>query len=699
MAADSGNGYHLLYRIDLPCDDGKVLEQVLTALADRFNGDGVKLDRSVHNQAQIVRLYGTLAAKGDNTEERSHRLSKILKAPETLQVVSAEQLRALAKELQPAKAATVELPTARNGAFDVDGFLARHGIAAAEKTIQPDDTIKWRLEHCPFNPDHETPDAAVFQFPDGKLGYKCFHNSCADKHWNDFRRLFEPDYDYGKAERQARRETPRAEGGGAWDEDSSELTSLTSLGDAEYPPPPDEAAYYGLAGEIVRRIAPHTEADPVALLVQFLVAFGNIIKRKPHAVADGAWHYLNLFCVLVGETSKGRKGTALQHMLQLFTHADEGWRKNCLASGLSSGEGVIHAVRDEIRETKPAKEKGKYTGESVDVVTDTGVTDKRLMVIESEFCSPLKVMSREGNTLSPTLRQAWDTGNLRTLTKNSPARATESHVSIIGHITRQELRRFLTETESANGFGNRILWVAARRSKCLPEGGGSYCVADLVTRLHSAIEFAQTAGKVHRSDSARELWARVYPNLSQGEPGLLGMITARAEAQVLRLSCIYALLDCSATVEVDHLRAALALWRYCEDSARWIFGTGTGNKNADRILAALMVAGEKGLTKEQITADVFKRNVPGFDIDEALRLLHSLNLAHRVKEKTSGRTRERWLYKATGHEVNEVSPPADGKTAHTSFSSYDQPSQNASSAESYTDTETLIGDELGVARL
>src|SRR5262249_30174957 len=159
---------------------------------------------------------------------------------------------------------------------------------------------------------------------------------------------------------------------------------------------------------------------------------------------------------------------------------------------------------------------------------------------------------------------------------------------------RQELRRLLTETESANGFGNRFLWVAVRRSKCLPEGGGSPAVDDLVTRLSSEIEFASKAGKVTRTDGARELWARVYPRLSEGKPGLLGAITARAEAQVLRLSNIYALLDCSNQVEVEHLRAALALWRYCEDSARWIFDTGTGNKNADRILAALKVAGAAG---------------------------------------------------------------------------------------------------------
>src|SRR5262249_33228771 len=153
--------------------------------------------------------------------------------------------------------------------------------------------------------------------------------------------------------------------------------------------------------------------------------------------------------------------------------------------------------------------------------------------------------SREGNTLSPTIRAAWETGNLRTLVKNSPARATDAHISIVAHITRHEGRRELTETESANGFGNRICWAAARRSKCLPEGGQAVGIADLIVRLRRAIEFAKNCGELKRDDAARELWAKIYPELSEGKTGLLGAITARAEAQVLRLSGLYAVLDCS----------------------------------------------------------------------------------------------------------------------------------------------------------
>src|SRR5262245_65996869 len=120
-------------------------------------------------------------------------------------------------------------------------------------------------------------------------------------------------------------------------------------------------------------------------------------------------------------------------------------------------------------------------------------------------------MKREGNTLSAVLRSAWDSGNLNTMTKNSPVRATNAHISIIGHITRAELRRLLTETESANGFANRFLWLAVRRSKCLPEGGNmeSQNLNDLVMRLFKAIELARKTKEIKRSGAAREIWVNV----------------------------------------------------------------------------------------------------------------------------------------------------------------------------------------------
>jgi hypothetical protein len=203
-------------------------------------------------------------------------------------------------------------------------------------------------------------------------------------------------------------------------------------------------------------------------------------------------------------------------------------------------------------------------------------------------------------------------------------------------------------------------------------------VPKVLERLQIAIEFAQTVGEMKRDDAARELWAQVYPELSSEKPGLWGKIVARAVAQVLRLSCIYALLDLSAKIRIEHLKAALALWRYCEDSARWIFESGTGNKNSDRILAALKVAGTEGLSKWQISNDLFKRHATKFEIDEALRLLHHLKLATCVTEKTGGRPAERWFYSECAGEESEESKENTQDTSLNSLSSQGSPEKSES---------------------
>src|SRR5262249_12535800 len=194
-----------------------------------------------------------------------------------------------------------------------------------------------------------------------------------------------------------------------------------------------ERAFHGLAGEVVRTIAPHTEADPAGLLLTFLACVGSSVGSAPHALADGAQHSGRLNVVLVGETSRARKGTAHAQIQRVMRYADPGWLDERTVGGLGSGEGLIAAVAD----------------------TEEGpIRDKRLLVFEPEFSRVLNVAAREGCTLSQTIRQAWDTGNLSVITRKDSLRARGAHVSVIGHVTLEELRRRLTDTEAANGFAN-----------------------------------------------------------------------------------------------------------------------------------------------------------------------------------------------------------------------------------------------------
>jgi hypothetical protein len=394
----------------------------------------------------------------------------------------------------------------------------------------------------------------------------------------------------------------------------------------------DPAALYGLAGEVVRTIEPHTEGDPVALLVNLLVMFGSAAGRSPHARVGGTDHHANLYAVHVGETARARKGTAHSEVKRIMGQADPNW-KTRVQGGLSSGEGLIHAVRDPI--FKPNKE-----GELK--LVDPGVDDKRLLAVESEFSSVLRVAGRDGNTLSELLRLGWDGDDLRTLTRTAPLTATAPHIGVLGHITKPELRRELSETYQANGFANRHLFTCVRRYKELPHGGAlsDAEVGALAARVKTALDFARRTSLVRRDAETDRVWEAVYSTLTAARPGMLGAITARAEAQVLRASLLYALLDLSPTIRRVHLEAALAVWQYAEDSARFIFGDATGDPVADQILTALRRSGR--MTQTQIS-DLFARNQKAGRLEHALATLLAAGLVRTWQgETTSGRPPTFW---------------------------------------------------------
>ena len=402
---------------------------------------------------------------------------------------------------------------------------------------------------------------------------------------------------------------------------------------APWPVLADEARY-GLVGDILKTVDPHTEADPVAVLANLLAAFGNATGRGAFVRIGADMHHPKLFAGLVGETSKGRKGTSWGYVRDLLAGADPDWADERVLGGLSSGEGLIYAVRDRVvGEDKEGDEK----------VLDKGVADKRLFVLEPELASVLKVMAREGNTLSPVIRQGWDDGRLQVMTRNNPMKATDAHISIVGHITKAELLRHLTETEAANGFANRFLWLMVRRSKQLPFGGEWHKVdtSSLVERLGEALEFGKSPVEVGWGKTARAIWPEIYGPLSEGKPGLFGAVIGRAEAQVVRLAALYAVLDLSDDIEREHLMAALALWDYAEASARYVFGDATGDAVADQIMEALMLNRTEGMSRTEIS-NLFRRNRSAERIGRALSMLLNAGRVRREHEETGGRKAERW---------------------------------------------------------
>jgi hypothetical protein len=407
----------------------------------------------------------------------------------------------------------------------------------------------------------------------------------------------------------------------------TEETEMRHAAGPQWPAPIADAAFIGPAGEFVKIVEPHTEADPAGLLLQALTGLGCMMGRNAYFRAEADRHYPNLFVALVGNTSHGRKGTSFGRVAASIESVDENFTKSNIKGGLSSGEGLIWHVRD------PQDD-------------DPGVTDKRLLVYEPEFSSPLRVMGRDGNTLSAQMRQAWDSGTLRILTKNSPVQSTNSHISLVSHITSPELLRYLNSTEMANGFGNRFLWACVRRSQLLPEGGSLQpdALNGMIEQVRAAVTFAKTTQEIKRDPEAREMWLSVYQALTADRPGLLGSILARSEAQTMRLALVYALLDCSPLIRRRHLEAALAVMDYVTASAKWIFGDLYGEPDADKILEALRESPD-GLTRTEINA-LFARHKSQVQIEVALKTLEREQLANYRPETTGGRSAERWFVDA-----------------------------------------------------
>ena len=335
------------------------------------------------------------------------------------------------------------------------------------------------------------------------------------------------------------------------------------------------AALHGLAGDFVRILAPHTEADPAAILVHTLCAFGCAVGPGPMVLVESSEHPARLNALIVGETARGRKGTAKDRVHYLFRQADDEWISRALISGLASGEGLINALKD--------RDEGE-------------VVEKRVLVSEAEFARVIAAASRDGSILSAVIRDAWDSGRLQNLTRKEPLKAHGCHVSIVADITAEELRMKLSTNEIANGFLNRFLIVSAKRAQKLPHGGSltDFDFAPIARRLHVALEAARPRRRVTRTEAADRWWERWYHAVPD-EGGLLGAVTARAEAQMLRLSLVYALLDGAEYIDIPHLVAAEAVWNYAHASAQYVFGESLGDPNAQKFLDEARDAYPEGL--------------------------------------------------------------------------------------------------------
>jgi hypothetical protein len=391
------------------------------------------------------------------------------------------------------------------------------------------------------------------------------------------------------------------------------------------------AALQGVCGEIVTAIMPCTEADPAAITATLLTAVGCMAGRYAHALAANDQHPARLSALICGPTADGAKGTSWSTVKAVLNEADPIFVSANLASGAVSGEGVIELVRDGVGDDPDAKD------------FDEGVPDKRLLLIEEEFASVLAKGARHGSSLMPILRQAWDGGTLRSSArKTNKLCATEPHISMIAHVTPGEFRARLSAGEVEGGTVNRMLIILSRRSKELPDGGNlpDTVRKECARKIGIALKDAKSRlGPMTRTDDADVLWREHYPRLVAAKPdGWFASATARSQAQVLRLSVAYAMLDGSTVIAIGHLLAALALWDYAESSARVLFAeVGYEVRQADSEKVVAFIAEHGEVTRNDLCDKLFSKHKKSHEVDVILQpLISSGRLIHTIV-KTDGR--------------------------------------------------------------
>jgi hypothetical protein len=430
----------------------------------------------------------------------------------------------------------------------------------------------------------------------------------------------------------------------------------------------------GLAGDIVAAIRPHTEADDAALLITTLTMFGAVVGATPSLKVEAAKHPARLFAIIVGDTAKGRKSTAIRQVRSIVEFADPEFFSHRQQSGFGSGESLADAIQGPERDTTDDRSNDANR-----------VGDHRLLVVEQEFARILNSCGREGSILSAILRELWDGDRVQVRSRSKTVVVEDGAVCAIAAITKEELKRLLTASDTANGFANRFLFVLAKRARILPDGGTvpDEQVRNLGLRVAAAAKLARSRESIGRTELGRKRWAELYHEMADDTPdGMVGALTARAEPQVLRLALVYALLDSATEIDVEHFDAAYALWQYCRASVAHIFGGASGDQTADRVLAIIRDAGTKGISRTDLSK-ALSGKVSSPELGRVLKMFATNGTIETQDIQTEGRAKTivrvaKKAEKAKEAPLNSLnslnSPPVSGEMTLNSLNSLNSPS-------------------------
>jgi hypothetical protein len=336
-------------------------------------------------------------------------------------------------------------------------------------------------------------------------------------------------------------------------------------------PKPHPECLFGLIGEIARAGSKDTEANPYAIAASALAYFGVAVGRGPYFPIGDDCNHARLNFVHVGRSSRGRKGTAKKLVINRIAKAVKDLNvplaPQIHSGGLSSREGLALMIHDGLTQGR-------------DEIPP--IEDKRLLVVESEFANVLHQNKRDGNTLSTALRDAWDGTSIQPATKSNRVGASNPHIGVLADITPSELRSLISSRELTNGFANRFIffWAEGGKINPFPKQTPNDVVESFAHRAVDVLLFADANRHAERdvkrmtfSQDAEVLYDKLYRgelrDRSAGEQ-ITGLL-ARRSTTLIRLAMIFALTDRTLTIEVAHIRAAMAWVRYWVDSVKYIF--------------------------------------------------------------------------------------------------------------------------------
>ena len=598
---DSGNGAHLLYRIDLPNDAAatELIKKCLEGMAARFTDDKVAVDLKNFNAARIWKLYGTLACKGDNMLDRPHRQAKILEG-KNLGVVSVELLQTLASF-----APEPEKPRS-NGhyqPFNVDEFIARHGIPVKrEKCVSYGRLLI--LEACAFNPDHNHGEAHITAFTSGAVGYACKHNSCAFKKWQDVRELYEPGY----RERNDQHYT------GAGSKEPKEQPAPED----EDPIAPQTVPFPGCAWvgpfEIWRDVVcPTTEAPAEYLWASCLIVVGLILGRRV-VVRNPRPLYPNFYVLLLGQTGDDRKSTALDY----------------------AGDAIFHAGLDDEIQTMRGIQSAEAIYESLsrhEGAKSLGYSD--------EFRSLMAVAKRKGTQdLIPRLGSLYYCPRKDNLNRRHSKESTEivnPFFSLISATPLEYVHDLVGDLEVDGGFVNRFLPITGKVQSwkaIAPPPTVSQWQPFKQRILDIGAYYSAADCELAWDKDAAALWTEFYTawKTSRQEWNTRDQkLTARIDEHVLKLAMLYSAIEKKRVLTREAFVVAISIGKWLQSIALDAFsdlGQDRFAKCETKILEALRLAKKRCMWRRDLqrrmsrygfNGEIFNRAIKALEANEHIR--------------------------------------------------------------------------------